>query len=129
MIDFEIPGAPPLLLNARLHWRSVHRQRGQWKSWVSTALLGRIPPEPFNHALVVYTRYCGYQEPDYDNLVSSWKWIQDAMVEVGLLGEDRRSNIEPMYLWEKATPKQKRVRIQVQPILGRNGTPPPSQTS
>jgi len=123
MIEFEIPGVPPLLLNARLHWRSVHAKRGKWKSWVETALLGQVPPEPFDRALVIYTRCCGYKEPDYDNLVSSWKWIQDGMVEAGLLGEDRRSNIEPYYLWERAKPSEKRIRVQVQPILERTSKP------
>lgn len=125
MIDFEIPGAPPLLLNSRLHWRSVHRQRRDWKDWVRTALIGKIPDEPWDEALVVYTRCCGYREPDYDNLVSGFKWIQDAMVEAGLLTEDRRSNIESHYLWERATPKEKRIRVQVVPILGRTRTPHP----
>jgi len=117
VIDFELEGAPPLLLNARLHWRSKNRQRSDWQERVMEAVKPMTPPAPFERAFVRYTRYCGFQEPDYDNLVSSWKWIQDALVRAGILTDDRRADIETHYDWEKARPADKRVRVQVVPIL------------
>jgi len=118
MIDFEVPGAPPLLLNSRMNWRTLHRRRKEWKEWVSLALRAcRIPDEPLRSAVVVYDRYCGYQEPDYDNLVSSFKWVQDAIVEAGVVADDARRFLETHHHWHPATPLEKRIRVRIVPKI------------
>lgn len=117
MIEFEIPGAPPLLLNSRMHHMAKNRECKKWKHWVWRATIGKKPSEPLLVAAVTYERFCGYQEPDYDNLVSGFKWVQDGLVEAGILTDDRRGNIESEYVWHKAAPKDKRIRVTIDPII------------
>lgn len=116
MIEFEIAGAPPLLLNARIHWRELRRQKAQWYSWVHIALGRQAPAEPFDRACVRFTRHCGTRRPDRDNLISGSKWIQDALVNEGVLLDDQEENLEAHHEWHAATKKAKRIHVQVVPI-------------
>jgi hypothetical protein len=121
MIDIEVPGAPPLLLNARLHWRSLQEKKSKWYEWTAMAVAAQVPPEPFERACVRYSRYCGFREPDYDNLVSGFKWIQDGLVRAGVLRGDEVRHLETHYEWHPASPKEKRVHIQIVPVLSGAG--------
>ena len=94
-----------------------------WERWVHLAVMAQRPSVPFRRAAILYMRCCGTREPDYDNLVSGWKWIQDQIVRSGILAEDRRGNIEAHYDWVPASVKGKRIQVRIQPILTDDGGP------
>lgn len=119
MISISIPGAPPLLLNSRLHWRTIHSERTRWKKRVEGVVYEMVrKPDwvPIEAAKIAYHRFCGNVEPDHDNLVSGFKWIQDALVEQRVLTNDRTTNIVPSYHWAKASRLSKRILIEITPL-------------
>lgn len=118
LLTIELPGLPPLLLNSRMHWRKLHQQRSEWKFWVRIAVKGHDRragkiTAPLDRARLVCTRYSA-TECDYDNLASSFKWILDGLKESGVIVDDKRSVIGvPDYRWEKARPKQGKIRVEI----------------
>lgn len=118
MIEFEIRGdVPPLLLNSRMHWREVKAKKIVWYGLTLAAVRKQRPLVPFERALVVYTRHCGHKRPDRDNLVSSFKWIQDALVYAGVLAGDEDHQVDAVHDWQPASPKEKRVAVVIMPIF------------
>jgi len=52
--------------------------------------------------------------PDYDGLVSSFKWICDALVKLRILKDDNMKVIgAPDYFWESAPPKKGFISIEI----------------
>lgn len=118
MIHFEIPGAPPLLLNSRLPWRKLNKMKRQWEGWVHIALGRQGPSVPFDKVEVRYVRYCGYIQPDQDNLASGFKWIQDQLVRSGVVVDDKPTNLVAYHEWSPASPQAKRILVEIAPVLG-----------
>lgn len=118
MIEFELRGVPPLILNARLHWQVAEKQKLEWYGRVLVTIGKKRlrPAEPIRRAFVVYTRHCGYRRPDQTNLSSGVKWIEDALVYAGVLGGDDQSYVENVYEWAPASPKDKRISVSIAPI-------------
>lgn len=114
-IEYVIPGLPKLMSNARMHWRAKHAELGRWKSVTrNTALMGKLPPSPLTKAHLILTRYAPGVQPDFDNLVSSWKGVIDGLVEAGVIADDKPSVIgSPEFYWERANSKEKRIKIEI----------------
>lgn len=119
MIELEFRGVPPLLLNSRMDWRSAGKQKLEWYGRVLVAVGKKRlrPPVPFQRAVVIHTRHCGYKRPDQTNLVSSFKWLEDALVYVGILAGDQWHQIETFHEWQPASPKEKRTTTVIQPVF------------
>jgi Holliday junction resolvase RusA-like endonuclease len=117
LIEFELPGAPPLLLNSRRHHMSLHREKKQWYGWVHIALGRQRPKEPFDRICVEYVRHCGYTRPDRDNLQSGFKWIQDALVLSGVVRDDTEDCIEAYHDWKKSSKKDKKITVRIVPVI------------
>lgn len=109
----EIEGAPPLLLNSRMHWRVAQKHKKDWYERVAIAVRGQVPEEPWVQARGIFTRYCGYKRPDKVNLASGFKWIEDALIREGIIVDDSPEHFDSSYRWEKASPREKRIRIEV----------------
>lgn len=114
MIEFEIAELPPMLLNSRMHFRAKYTKQMYWYGRVLMALakVGAVGVS-VSPAQATYTRCAGSRLPDFDNLVSSFKWIQDAVVLAGVLDDDAPYHINPQFRWEKASPKKGLIRIQI----------------
>lgn len=125
MIEFEIPGAPPLLLNARGSWRTREKLRKQWYESVHYSIGRQRPKEPWPMALGIFTRFCGFREPDKVNLASGFKWIEDALVLARVIPDDNPDVLESYYLWEPASPLAKKIRVQLIPVYERTPEPSP----
>lgn len=113
---FEIQGLPKILSNQRIHWTVRYKQNKLWKKLVleHVKLYQLKPAVPYQKARLTLTRFAHGREPDFDNLVSSWKGIIDGLTEAGIIIDDRPDVIgRPICLWEKAAPKQGKVRIQI----------------
>ena len=119
MIKLIIKGLPPMLLNSRMTWVSKARAANEWYGRTLVALHKAKAPlgQPLRRALVVYVRHSGSRQPDKDNLVSSFKWIQDALVYAGVLHGDSMYDIETEYRWKPASPKDGRVSIWIIPSV------------
>lgn len=100
----------------RLHWAAKTKIINEWKNLVCLAVGSRKPVKPLEFASIVYTRYSSRQL-DYDNLVNSYKAIQDGLVSAGIILDDKIKNIgHPVYHWEQAPQKNGFITIQVTEI-------------
>lgn len=99
----------------RGHWRVKHEHAKMWKRATANAVMmnGGLPKEPLTKARLTCIRMSS-NEPDYDGLVSGFKPVIDALVEIGVLKSDKPSCITTTYLWEKGQPKFGRIRVRVE---------------
>ena len=115
-LEFAIDGLPPLQHTRRKHWSQIRRTDKEWKRLVKLMLLARQrPAEPLDVAQVICTRE-SVKEPDYDNLVISFKPLIDGLVWAKLLADDKPGNFvggQPIYRWLKA-PSRKAQRVVIQ---------------
>jgi len=100
-------------LNARRHWRTIHAENRRWRKAVSLAIRKLYPEAPLRLASLELVR-CSAREPDWDNLVTSFKPILDALETLGIIQSDRMSCIgQPRYRWEKAPRGKGSVSVHV----------------
>lgn len=114
-LKFKLPGLPEPVNRQMVHWRNRHAQIKKWKAAVALALADKLkPPQPLNSATLTLVRNSSV-EPDYDGLVSGFKAIVDALVEQGVLKDDKMSVIgQPKYEWRKAPPGKGFVSVRVE---------------
>ena len=95
------------------HWAVVRKERAGWKAKVLAAIGPAKPAKPFEKATLTLTRRSSVA-PDPDGLVSGFKAIVDALVDHGVIVNDRFNNIGmPDYRWEKAPPGKGHVVVRV----------------
>jgi hypothetical protein len=117
-LEIELRGLPPLQTAAPkgVHWATAWRIARRWKRDVALAVsAGGRPAAPLARARVRLTR-CSAQEPDPDNLASSFKPLLDALVESCVLEGDTPEHFvgrRPEYAWQWAARGAGHVRIEV----------------
>jgi len=95
------------------HWRARHGEARRWLRAVDMAIGPVRPKEPLQKAKLRLTRGSS-QEPDFGGLVYSFKTIEDSLVKLGIIIDDKMSVIgRPEYLWEKTKPKEGFIKIEV----------------
>jgi Holliday junction resolvase RusA-like endonuclease len=82
---------------------------------VGEFLMGMTPKRPLDRVRVVFTRFSSV-EPDDDGLVHGFKPIRDALVQWGVVVDDKRKNLAAEYRWEKAPPKHGKVRVEIEEL-------------
>ncbi len=116
-LTIEIPGLPDSQVSAgKSHWRARQAAAKRWYKRVAAVCVGAEPPEPLQLARVTYERH-STTEPDFGNLVSGMKHLEDGLVRCGVLADDKPSNYEggaPVYRWVKAKRGEGHVRIRVE---------------
>lgn len=111
-IRFEIVGLPSLL-NIKAHPIVAGKKRKLWRQWVLYSVGMKRPPKPLQRAKLTFTRFSS-SEPDYDNMVGSFKPLVDGLVDARVIIDDARKNIgTPEYLWIYCPPRQGKIRIEV----------------
>lgn len=71
------------------------------------------PVEPFKKAKIHYYRYSSAC-PDFDGMVDSFKHVQDALIELGIIEDDSMNHIgKPEYDWVKCKPKTGKAVIEI----------------
>lgn len=87
------------------------------KSRVKTqVVLHGQPAAPLEKAKLTLERHSSV-EPDFDGLVSSFKFIIDGLVDCGVLIGDKTSVIgRPDYQWVKASPKKGKIVVIVEEL-------------
>lgn len=100
----------------RLHWTAKSKIVREWKALVRFAVGHQAPKQPLARALIIYTRYSS-RCLDFDNLVNSYKAVQDGLVEAGVLLDDKVKNIGyPTYRWKKCAQKAGHITIEVKEL-------------
>ncbi len=116
-LEINIEGLPkPTNASRSQGWRKRYKEDKEWKRSVWLNVFNKLPWAPLDVAKLTLTRFSS-SEPDYDGLVSSFKVIIDALVEAGVLANDKRQNIGvPTYLWEKAPKERGKIKIEVESV-------------
>jgi len=113
-VEFELDGLPKSQTNNYGHWRTRAKSKKDWEERVVVATMGKWPKDPLSAATITLTR-CSTSEPDYDNLVASFKPIMDGLIRARIIQDDKPSVIgHPDYHWEKAKRGQGRIRVVVE---------------
>ena len=74
------------------------------------------PAKPFKKAKICYSRFSS-REPDFDNLVNSFKRVQDCLIKCGIIENDKPSNIgQPTYVWISAKKNEGRIEITIEQV-------------
>ena len=112
-LRFVIDSLPVMGLNSRRHWRAVQKDNHAWLARVRFATLGKLPEQPLRCAHVSLTRKSA-SEPDWDNLVGSFKPILDALRKLQVILDDKMSVIgQPVYLWQRAPRGRGSIEVEV----------------
>lgn len=116
-LELLIHGLPPTTNGSHGHWRKAYGTKQKWKKATAFAIAKQGKPKaPLLKAHCTFVRV-STTEPDYDNLVISFKAVRDALVECGVLANDKPSNMPDVkYLWEKGKPKQGYIKVIVKEI-------------
>lgn len=100
--EFDILGAPDLPNKSRYsHWAIRSKAFKRWKNLVVLVCeKNELDNLQLNTAVLTFTRHSS-RECDFDNLVSSFKPVQDGLVFAGVIADDRPINIgQPKYEWK-----------------------------
>jgi Holliday junction resolvase RusA-like endonuclease len=114
-IDLEVKGLPPMANGSHGSWQVKNALRKYWKTQVGLMLLGKTPKVPHKKVKVVFTRYSSV-EPDYDGLVHGFKPVRDALVQYGVVEDDKSSNMQAEYKWIRAGRRDGKIRVEITPI-------------
>lgn len=115
--EFEILGLPKMRNQMSYNWRAAQAEAKKWKKLTSIKCLQLgIQDINLSKAKLTLTR-CSIKECDFDGLVSGFKHVLDGLVESKVIVDDRMSVIgQPTFKWEKASPKQGKIRIRIERI-------------
>lgn len=108
----------PKTINAigRKHWAVKQQERFQIQCLVHDALVGRKPARAIKRAKLTLTRHSS-SPCDPDNLAVSFKGVLDALVEEGVLEDDRMKNIGfPDYRWEQAKRGMGKITVSIEEL-------------
>ena len=95
------------------HWRYRHKESKLWHDLVYLEICGQIPPKPFTKVELSFIR-ASSSMPDYDGLVSSFKYVLDALVKHGVLIDDNLNVCSnPNYSWLKTKRGQGYIQVEV----------------
>ena len=98
MISLTVPGRPPNLANARLHWAQRHRIVAERKQLVKliaqSARVRSGEPKTIEPKRALATVYVSGRFRDPDNLVASLKADLDGLVDAGVLRNDDSTSVD-----------------------------------
>ena len=116
VLEIEIPGLPAMNSSSRLNrWRDI-TEKNRWTNEVMLATRGKRPAKPLQRAKVTYIRRSS-AEPDYVNLVASFKHPEDGLVKAGIIVDDKPAVIgRPDVRWEKAKIRKGSIVLIVEEI-------------
>ncbi len=105
----RLPKMPNQLLGQ--HWRFRQEEAKSWHNEIGWRVAQKRPPKPLTKARLHCMRR-SRNEPDFDGLVGSFKYVIDARVENRILHDDTPSVITAEYRWTRDTPHGIMVHIE-----------------
>ena len=107
---------PPILSNgSHRTWQTVAGIKRQWQRLAINEASRNLPSKPLSKAEAVFIRHSA-REPDYDNMVISFKAIRDGLVKAGVLEDDHPRVLKAEYCWQKSSPKNGYVSVLVKEV-------------
>lgn len=104
MIVLEFDEIPPGLNSrfgqTRMHWAEYREKKNYWAALVLVEILGRRPSQPVGKCVVIYTLKT-VRSWDWDNLVATFKFIGDGLINAGILIDDSPSVIKSLVTFRK----------------------------
>jgi len=118
LLDFELPGLPPLQVagSGGGHWRKRYDDAKRWKQAVQAVVLEDhyVPDEPLKRARILLERH-STSEPDLDNLCASFKPVVDGLTELGVILDDKPSVLViHEFRWRKAKRGEGKIRVRLE---------------
>lgn len=112
-IFFELPGLPkPFNQLARGRtWLNNKKERERLFEEIGWLTLGKRPDTPFTVAKLRLERHSS-KCPDFDGLVSSFKFVVDALVALKIIADDNMKVIGvPDFRWVKAPKGKGKIKV------------------
>ena len=116
-LDFILPVLPAMNTAATRAHRMVQYREAKALQQVVGHVAKLRPHRPLARARVTAVR-CSARQPDFENMVYSFKPIFDALVNIGVLAGDGPAVCDRVYRWEPAPARKGHVRITVQELKG-----------
>lgn len=119
-IDFTIKELP-LMSNGllRRHWSFIMKEKQKWHNLVGREIQGQklLGPDfkPLEKARITFIR-ASIKEPDWDGLVSGFKFVTDALTESGVIIDDKPSVITCEYRWVKCKKSEQGIFVSVEGV-------------
>ena len=112
---------PPNRANAREHWRVTHRNKVEYYSLAALALYTQAGPRPgiitpTCRQTLTATLYL-WAKMDRGNLVARLKWLEDSLVNYGLLVDDNEEWLDLQMPTQVIDRKNPRVEIELEPCI------------
>lgn len=120
ILEISIPDLPLMTNNLlRRHYWFVKNEKDKWHALVFNAVdrewYGK-KIKPFEKANILFERH-STREPDWDGLVSGFKFVTDGLVKAGVLIDDKPSVIlDARYKWHKAKKDRQGIRVFIEEI-------------
>jgi len=115
-LRFEIRGLPPNANasgGSRNFW-AISAERKLWIKAIDAFIAPHLPRQPLLFAKLTLSRHSTIS-PDPDGLVGGFKSVVDALVQCGVLVNDRFENIGmPNYSWAKCKAGEGRIFVTVE---------------
>jgi Holliday junction resolvase RusA-like endonuclease len=104
------------LNNSHGHWATKYQKIRKTKATVGFSVFEHRPPKPLETARLTLVRH-STREPDFDNMVASFKPVIDALTEYQIIVNDRPDNIgQPSYNWVKCARVNQGISILVEEV-------------
>ncbi len=115
-LTFIVPGLPKLPNRVKGHWGIRSREVKHWHNLVHLLTLGKRPAQPLPRVQLIFTRV-STTRPDFDNLVASFKPVQDALILCRIIQNDRNENIkDPLYRWLRGPHSNGYIEVQIKEV-------------
>ena len=116
-LEIILHGLPSLQRQVWSHWTKVRAERDRWRDLVAVVTARRRPSTPLQKADIYFTRF-STREPDYTNMVASYKPVEDALVHLRILEDDSPKVIVSRgYAWEKCSPRGGYIKLEIQEVM------------
>lgn len=116
-LEFSLPGLPKLSNSHHLNWRVAAGERKKWRRAAYLKTLSLRPPFPLSLCSITCTRHSSGREPDFDNLVISFKSVIDGLKDAGIILDDSSACVlERRYLSKKAPAKKGFIEVVVEEL-------------
>ncbi len=115
-LEIVLLGLPSTANSHKAHWAVAGAERKKWRQAACLVAKMRRPETPLERCRIVCTRY-SFSEPDYDNLVISFKSLCDGLKDAGIIKDDKSSVVvQREYRWEKAPANKGKVMVYVEEV-------------
>lgn len=114
-LAIRIDGLPKMANGGHRNWGADASDKKKWRMKVARELVGLGPTVPFKKIKVIFTRHSAV-EPDDDGNAHGFKPIRDALVKLGFVVDDKPSNMEAHYRWQKAPKTKGFITIEIEGI-------------